>query len=125
MKRRNGQVAENKVLFLNCNQLFANASADVVEGAEQIFTMKLHPPKSLLFDQGDTAAMEDLAYAKLSERSMHLFSRLVAGYGLPTPRSTKLDIRFGAQRDCFARRLHQGKRKRRNVLARTKRAHCD
>lgn len=187
LKQRNGAASENKVWYLKCNQLFANASAEIVEGAERIFTMKLHPPKSLLFDQGDTdriifliktgkvrltrltedgkevtvailgpgdmlgedslfdkgakrttnaivleealvcsskaedlfalvsgnadlainvaqvlnqklihasAAMEDLAYAKLSERLMHLFSRLATDYGLATARGTKLDIRL-------------------------------
>jgi len=53
-KQRNGTVSHNKVWYLKNNQLFAKASAQIVEGAEEIFTMELHPPKALLFDQGDT-----------------------------------------------------------------------
>ncbi len=43
LKQRNGTIPENKVWYLKCNQLFANASDQIVEGEEQIFTMKVAP----------------------------------------------------------------------------------
>jgi len=41
-----------------------------------------------------SATMEDLAYAKISDRLMHLFVRLADEHGVPTPSGTRLDVRL-------------------------------
>jgi CRP/FNR family cyclic AMP-dependent transcriptional regulator len=178
--------AENKVWFLRQNRLFAQASDGLVEGAEHIFKISLHPKKSMVFDQGDpsrlvflvkrgrvrivrltadakevtvailgpgdvfgedslfasaprtttavcmdetllctakaddlfalltdnprlalnvaeilsnrlgdaTATIEDLAFARIADRLMHLFRRLAAEHGRRTAGGTLLDIRL-------------------------------
>jgi CRP/FNR family transcriptional regulator, cyclic AMP receptor protein len=41
-----------------------------------------------------SATMEDLAYAKISDRIMHLFERLAAEHGVKTERGTTIDVRL-------------------------------
>jgi CRP/FNR family cyclic AMP-dependent transcriptional regulator len=41
-----------------------------------------------------SATMEDLAYAKISERIMHLFGRLAAEYGVAVDGGMRLDVRL-------------------------------
>ncbi len=41
-----------------------------------------------------SATMEDLAYAKIADRLMHLFSRLAAEHGIETPAGVLVDIRL-------------------------------
>ena len=41
-----------------------------------------------------SATMEDLAYAKISDRLMHLFGRLAAEHGIETPGGVVLDVRL-------------------------------
>ncbi|GAC1348711.1 MAG: Crp/Fnr family transcriptional regulator [Vulcanimicrobiaceae bacterium] len=40
------------------------------------------------------ATLEDLAYAKISDRLMHLFARLAAEHGIDTPAGIVLDVRL-------------------------------
>jgi CRP/FNR family transcriptional regulator, cyclic AMP receptor protein len=47
---------------------------------------------------GDASAtIEDLAYAKISDRLVHLFDRLANEHGRPTPEGTFLDVRLTHQ----------------------------
>lgn len=41
-----------------------------------------------------SATMEDLAYAKISDRIMHLFERLATEHGVRTERGTTIDVRL-------------------------------
>jgi CRP/FNR family transcriptional regulator len=41
-----------------------------------------------------SAAMEDLAYAKISDRILHLLARLAGEHGLETPAGTLIDVRL-------------------------------
>ncbi len=41
-----------------------------------------------------SAAMEDLAYAKISDRIMHLFERLAQEHGVPAAMGTLIDVRL-------------------------------
>lgn len=41
-----------------------------------------------------SATMEDLAYAKVSDRIMHLFERLAVEHGIRTERGTHIDVRL-------------------------------
>jgi CRP/FNR family transcriptional regulator len=41
-----------------------------------------------------SATMEDLAYAKISDRIMHLFERLAVEHGIATERGTNIDVRL-------------------------------
>lgn len=41
-----------------------------------------------------SATMEDLAYAKISDRLMHLFARLASEHGIASPGGTVLDVRL-------------------------------
>ncbi len=43
---------------------------------------------------GASATIEDLAYARIPDRIMHLFARLAAEYGIPHDRGTALDVRL-------------------------------
>jgi CRP/FNR family transcriptional regulator len=176
----------NKVWYLTNNRLFADATENRVADAEHLFTMRLLPRKSEVFDQGDTArivylvktgcvrivritpdgkeitvamlgpgdifgeetlfdgeprtslaicleetlicqaraddlmslmtrdpvvainvakilserldgasaVIEDLAYARIPDRIMHLFTRLANDYGVPHADGTALDVRL-------------------------------
>jgi CRP/FNR family transcriptional regulator len=43
---------------------------------------------------GASATIEDLAYARIPDRIMHVFARLAADYGIPHAEGTALDVRL-------------------------------
>jgi CRP/FNR family transcriptional regulator len=43
---------------------------------------------------GASATIEDLAYARIPDRIMHVFARLAADYGVPHAEGTALDVRL-------------------------------
>jgi CRP/FNR family cyclic AMP-dependent transcriptional regulator len=73
--------------------------------ASELFSLLSTNPKlalnvaAILSDRlGDASAtIEDLAYAKVSERLLHLFERLAGEHGRQTPEGTLLDIRLTHQ----------------------------
>ncbi|MBD5636053.1 MAG: Crp/Fnr family transcriptional regulator [Candidatus Eremiobacteraeota bacterium] len=63
-------LADNPKLALNVAEMLSNRLGDASE------------------------TIEDLAFARIADRLMHLFQRLAVDYGRPTPEGTLLDIRL-------------------------------
>ncbi len=80
-------IEEALVCTSKADDLFAlmSQNADLAINVAQVLNNKLIDA---------SAAMEDLAYSKLSERLIHLFARLANDYGVATAGGTKLDIRL-------------------------------
>lgn len=57
--------------------------------------LALNVAKILSDRLGDASAtMEDLAYARVPDRIVHLFERLAVDHGVPTPEGTRVDVRL-------------------------------
>ncbi len=79
---------ESLLCWARADDLFALLSADP--------TLALNVAKMLSTRLGDASAtMEDLAYAKVTDRLMHLFARLAVEHGVPDAGdAVKLDVRL-------------------------------
>jgi CRP/FNR family cyclic AMP-dependent transcriptional regulator len=78
---------ETLVCTSKADDLFALLTSDP--------TLALNVAKVLSDRLGDASAtMEDLAYAKVSDRIMHVFVRLAGEHGIETPEGIALDVRL-------------------------------
>ena len=80
-------IEETLVCTSKADDLFALLTRDP--------TLALNVAKVLSDRLGDASAtMEDLAYASVSDRIMHVFARLAAEHGVETPDGIALDVRL-------------------------------